>query len=100
MGLTFAFGGGQSDVGVGLRVFSDNRRDKFVGSLGVDYIFGSQSFRGSLGAAYLFDNTYLGLDVGVHFNDGSIDFGIGGGVVNTISPATATATATENPGNG
>lgn len=81
LGLTFTFGGGQSDVGVGVRVFSNNRADEFAGSLGIDYMFGSESFRGSLGANYLFDDSYLGLGVGIDFNDGGFDFGIDGGFI-------------------
>ena len=44
LGLSFSFGGGKPQTGVGLRVFSDNERDSFVGSVGVDYMFGIVGF--------------------------------------------------------
>ncbi len=83
VGLSFSFGGGKPQTGIGLRVFSDNERDSFVGSVGVDYMFGSQSFRGTVGGAYLGDNTYLGLDMGLDFNGGGVGFGFGAGGVGT-----------------
>lgn len=88
LGLSFSFGGGKPQTGIGLRVFSDNERDSFVGSVGVDYMFGSQSFRGTVGGAYLGNNTYLGLDMGLDFNGGGFGFGIGAGGVGTKAPAT------------
>jgi len=83
LGLSFSFGGGKVDTGVGLRVFSGNQRDSVVGSLGVDYMFGSQSWRGTVGAAYLGNNSYIGLDLGIGLRDGEIDFGVGVGGANT-----------------
>ena len=83
LGLSFSFGGGKPQTGVGLRVFSDDERDSFVGSVGVDYMFGSQSFRGTVGGAYLGNNTYLGLDMGLDFNGGGVGFGFGAGGVGT-----------------
>ena len=65
LGLSFSFGGGKPQTGIGLRVFSDDQRDSFVGSVGVDYMFGTQSFRGTVGGAYLGNDTYLGLDMGL-----------------------------------
>lgn len=70
-------------MGVGLRVFSDNRRDKVAGSVGVDYMFGSGRVRPTIGAAYLDRNGYVGVDLGYDFGRGSIDFGAGIGVTNT-----------------
>ncbi len=87
LGLSFSFGGGQMNTGVGLRVFSDNRRNSTVGSVGVDYMFGSQSWRGTVGAAYLGNNSYIGLDLGIGLRDGAIDFGVGVGGTNTKAPA-------------
>ena len=83
LGLSFSFGGGKPQTGVGLRVFSDNQRDSFVGSVGVDYMFGTQSFRGTVGGAYLGNDTYLGLDMGLDFNGGGVGFGFGAGGVGT-----------------
>lgn len=82
-GLNFTFGNGGVDTGVGVRVFSDNAQDKVAASLGLDYMFGSQSWRGSLGAAYMMDNSYIELNGGYNFGSGEIDFGAGGGVTDT-----------------
>ena len=86
LGMSFSFGGGKPQTGIGLRVFSDNERDSFVGSVGVDYMFGSQSFRGTVGGAYLGNDTYLGLDMGLDFNGGWFGFGFGAGGVGTKAP--------------
>ena len=77
LGLSFAFGGGKVETGIGLRVFSDDEEDSFVGSAGVDYMFGSQSWRPTVGAAYLGNNSYIGADVGFGINGGGIAFGLG-----------------------
>ena len=83
LGLSFSFGGGKPQTGIGLRVFSDDERDSFVGSVGVDYMFGTQSFRGTVGGAYLGNNTYIGLDMGLDFNGGGVGFGFGAGGAGT-----------------
>ena len=83
LGLSLSFGGGKPQTGIGLRVFSDDERDSFVGAVGVDYMFGAQSFRGTVGGAYLGNDTYLGLDMGLDFNGGGIGFGFGAGGVGT-----------------
>jgi hypothetical protein len=84
-GLNLTFGAGQPDVGLGLRVFSDDREDEFAGSVGVDYMFRSQSWRGSVGAAYMMDNSYIELNGGYNFSSGSFDFGIGAGGAKTTN---------------
>lgn len=86
LGLTFTFGGGAPQAGVGLRVFSDNGSDSFVASAGVDYLFGSGAFRGTVGGAYLGSDAYIGLDAGLNFNGGGFGFGIGAGGTNTEEP--------------
>lgn len=83
LGLSLSFGGGKPQTGVGLRVFSGDQQGSFVGSVGVDYMFDSQSFRGTLGGAYLGRNTYLGLEMGLDFNGGGVGFGFGAGGVRT-----------------
>lgn len=83
LGLTFTFGGGQVDTGLGLRVFSDDDSESVVASVGIDYMFRSQSWRGTVGAAYLGEDAYIGLDLGLGLGDRSIDFGISVGGVNT-----------------
>lgn len=82
-GLNFTFGGGKVNTGVGVRLFSDDEQDQAAASLGLDYMFGTQSVRGSLGAAYLFDNSYIELNGGYDFSNGGFDFGIGAGGTNT-----------------
>ncbi|WP_417273589.1 hypothetical protein [Celeribacter halophilus] len=84
-GLNFTFGNGGVDTGVGVRVFSDDEEDKAAASIGMDYMFGSQSWRGSVGAAYLMDNTYVELNGGYHFGSGEFDFGLGGGWADTMN---------------
>lgn len=93
LGLSFSFGGGQTQTGVGLRVFSDDERDSFVASAGVDYMFGSGTMRGTVGGAYLTDSIYLGLDLGLNFNGGDLNFGPSIGGVKTEKPAAAPAAA-------
>ncbi len=97
LGLSFSFGGGKPQTGIGLRVFSNDKRDSFVGSVGVDYMFGTQSFRGTVGGAYLGNNTYLGLDMGLDFNGGGVGFGFGAGGVGT-TPQAATNNCTNPAG--
>ncbi|THH36718.1 hypothetical protein E4Z66_07150 [Aliishimia ponticola] len=98
LGLNFTFGGGQVNPGVGLRVFSNDEEDEGAASLGIDYMFGSQSWRGSIGAAYLMDNTYVELNGGYDFGRGTFDFGLGGGWVDTDggSSGSETPPATES----
>lgn len=68
LGLSVAFGSGaQPDAGVGVRVFSDDKRNDFTGSIGVDYMFGSRGVRPTVGFAYLGRNTYVGVDLGYDF---------------------------------
>jgi opacity protein-like surface antigen len=96
-GLSFSFGGGSVDYGVGVRVFSDDKQDKFAASVGLDYMFQSQRWRPTVGAAYLGDNSYIGLDMGFGLNGEGIDFGVGVGGVNTDEPAEAVAPVVTPP---
>jgi hypothetical protein len=82
-GLIFTFGNGSVNTGVGVRAFSDDEQDKAAASVGLDYMFGSQSWRGYLGAAYMMDNSDIELNGGYDFNSVRFDFGIGGGGANT-----------------
>ena len=84
LGVSFSFGAGKPiDTGAGLRVFTNNRRNSTVGSLGIDYMFAGQEFRGTLGIAALRRSAYLGLDVGYGLGSGTLDFGPSVGFVNT-----------------
>ncbi len=100
LGLSFSFGGGKPQTGVGLRVFSDDAQGSFVASVGVDYMFGSQSFRGTVGGAYLGSDTYLVLDMGLDFNGGGVGFGLSGGAAKTIAPTGCPAGTTPAPDGG
>jgi hypothetical protein len=93
LGLTVTFGGGQVDYGIGARVFSDDEEDEVVASLGVDYMFGTQSLRGSLGAAYLMSDSYLGVDTGYNFGTGQWDYGFNAGWADTATPVSPTPQA-------
>jgi hypothetical protein len=97
LGLSFSFGGGSVDYGVGVRVFSNNEQDEFAASFGLDYMFQSQRWRPTVGAAYLGDNSYIGLDIGFDLNGEGIDFGVGVGGVNPDEPAGAIAPVVTPP---
>lgn len=86
-GISIGFGPGkQPETGMGLRVFSDDQPENTVASFGVDYIFGSSSFRPTAGIAQLEGNSYIGLDLGYDLQRGAIDFGASAGFVNTNKP--------------
>lgn len=87
IGLSLSFGRGKVDTGVGIRVFSGNQRNKTVATAGIDYMLTSQRWRGTLGVARLGNNAYIGLDLGIGFQDGAVDFGLGAGGANTRKPA-------------
>jgi hypothetical protein len=90
-GLSFSFGAGNVDYGVGVRIFSNNEQDELAASVGIDYMFQSKRIRPTFGVAYLGDNSYIGLDMGFGLNGEGIDFGVGVGGVNTDEPAGAKA---------
>jgi hypothetical protein len=99
IGLSFAFGGGKSESGIGLRVFSDNERDKAAVSAGMDYMFQSRNLRPTVGIAYLGRNVYIGTDMGFGLNGGGLDFGLSAGGVNTkkIAPPVPAVTPVVTP---
>jgi hypothetical protein len=88
-GVTYSFGGGQPQAGIGLRVFSNDEQDEFAGTVGVDYMLGTRSWRGTIGAAYLAENVFAGVDLGYDFGDGTFGFGVSAGAVKTAEPASA-----------
>lgn len=88
IGLSISFGGGAPQTGIAFRVFSDDQEEEVVGSVGLDYMFGSQSLRGTVGAAYLSDNSFVGLDLGYGLGSGAFDFGVSAGGAKTSAPAT------------
>jgi len=83
IGFSLSFGGGQPQLGAGVRVFSDDDEDEVAASVGLDYVFTTQSLRPTIGAAYLMENSYLGLDLGYNSTLGTFDFGGGVGLVDS-----------------
>ena len=94
LGLTFWFGSGQTQTGIGLRVFSDDQNESVVGSVGVDYILQSQAIVPTLGIAYLQDDAYVGLDLGFDLAGGPLRYGAGLGVTQTADAPVAAAPVT------
>ncbi len=86
VGVNFTFGNGQVNGGIGVRVFSDDEEDSAAVSLGLDYMFGSESWRTSVGAAYLMDNSYVELNGGYDFGLGVFNAGLGVGFTDTDDP--------------
>ncbi len=86
-GLTYVFGG---DWAVGVRVFHDDEPESAVLALGVDYKFGSGSFRPTVGAAYLDEDFYLDFSLGYDIRAQALDYGLGlGAAFETETPAAA-----------
>ena len=83
IGVSYTFGGGQSETGVGLRVFADDARDQATLTIGADYLIGSGTFRPTVGAAYVGTDLYIGIDAGAPLGRGGLDFGVGVGLINT-----------------
>lgn len=92
-GLSFLLGGSSSassnQTGLALRVFSDDSEDDFVGSLGLNYQFGTGTFSPTAGLAYLGSNTFVGLDMGFGLDGSGLNFGLSGGLANTDAGAVA-----------
>lgn len=83
IGFSLSFGGGQPQLGAGVRVFSDDEEDEVAASLGLDYVFTTQSLRPTIGAAYLMEDSYAGVDVGYNYTLGTFDVGGGIGLADT-----------------
>ncbi|SOB98551.1 hypothetical protein SAMN05877809_102280 [Rhodobacter sp. JA431] len=97
VGMTIAFGGsGGPQTGIGARIFSDDEEGDTVGTIGLDYMFQSGSWRPSIGAAYIDNDLYIGADIGFGLgNGGGINFGVSGGYVNTKAPPATAIGQTE-----
>ena len=83
IGFSLSFGGGQPQLGAGVRLFSDDDEDEVAASVGLDYVFTTQSLRPTIGAAYLMDDSYIGLDLGFNPAVKSFDFGASAGITDT-----------------
>lgn len=89
VGVSYIFGEG---FAAGVKVFSDDQEDEFVGYLGVDYVFGSRQVRPNAGVAYLFEDAFLGGDIGWDLSAQGVNFGLSGGWADTApEPATTSA---------
>jgi len=86
LGVSFSFGGGAPDVGIGLRVLSNNRQNKTVGTVGIDYMMMSQSLRPTIGVAHVGKHNYVGADMGFDLNGGGVSFGLGAGGASNTKP--------------
>lgn len=84
IGLTWVFGsGGNGGLAAGAKIFTDRDKDSSAGSLGLDYHFDSASLRPNLGISYLGDGGYVDASFGYNIGTRNIDFGLGGGLVNS-----------------
>ena len=92
LGFSLAFGAGKPQPAFGIRVFSGDRKNSAVASVGLDYQFRTRKLRPSVGVAYLGSNTYIGADIGYSADTG-LDFGLGLGGVNTQTTVPAPAAA-------
>lgn len=87
-GFNMTFGGNTApEVGLGLRVLSDDTRDDFAATIGLDYMLRSGRLRPTVGAAYLGSNNYIGVDMGYDFSRQGVDFSVGAGFADTNKPA-------------
>lgn len=83
-GLSWVFGQHSGKgLAAGVKLFSSREKNEIAGTLGVDYHFATSSFRPTLGAAYMGDRLYGEANFGYSMYDQVIDFGLGGGLVNT-----------------
>ena len=90
-----SFGGSQGvNPGIGLRILSDDQEDEVAATLGLDWMFGSQSLRGAFGIAYVMDGSYVDLTGGYDFSSGGFDVGLGIGAMDSESRSAAAPTTT------
>lgn len=79
-GITYVFGQG---VAVGVKVFTNDKEDKGVGAVGLDYMLGSGTWRPNVGVGYLGDNIYGDVNAGYNYKTGAWNFGVGAGGTDT-----------------
>ena len=79
LGVSFIFGGGQSDIAIGAKVFADDQPQNETLSLGLDYKINAQSFRPNVGVAYFDNDVYGDINIGYDLGAQGIDFGVGVG---------------------
>ena len=76
LGVSYIFGKGPA---VGIKAFSDDQENKGAATLGVDYVFSSQSFRPNIGVAYQGQGYFGDVNIGYSFGEQKVDFGTGAG---------------------
>lgn len=91
LGVNLSFGGGAGpQTGVGVRMFSGDKKNSTVASVGFDYLLQAGKIRPSVGVAYLGSNTYIGADLGFTPGQG-LNFGLGLGLSKTQTKAAPVA---------
>ncbi|WP_415884121.1 hypothetical protein [Neptuniibacter sp. QD34_54] len=80
LGVTYIFGQG---FAVGVKAFTDDKEDKAVGSVGIDYMLSTKAWRPNVGIGYLNDNIYTDVTAGYDLQQNSWTFGLGAGAANT-----------------
>jgi hypothetical protein len=85
-GVTYVF---RQGVAVGVKLFSNDKEDKVVGTAGLDYMLGTGSWRPNVGIGYLGDKVYGDINASYNFQSGIWDFGVGAGAADTEDKSTA-----------
>jgi outer membrane protein W len=80
VGITYVFGQG---IAVGVKAFTDDKEDKAVGSVGIDYMLSTKAWRPNVGIGYLNDNIYTDATAGYDLQQNAWTFGLGAGAADT-----------------
>lgn len=96
-GVSYTWGGGigQGELGVGVKVITDNEEDKFIAAAGVNYypFATDRKFGADLSAGYLFDS--FALTAGWDFL--REDFIVSAGYVNTVDDDSGSSDPASSP---
>lgn len=79
-GITYVFGEG---LAVGVKVFTDDEKNKVVGTLGLDYLVNTRAWRPNVGVGYLGENIYGDVNAGYNYGADEWDYGVGIGFLDT-----------------
>ena len=101
LSLSYVYGSG-GGWAFGPKLFSDDKDDKFVGSLGVDYMLNQGTWRPNVGIGDQKDNLLCNANVGYNYPSNNFNFGIGVGITNTDedNPAPALPSQGQEPSPG
>lgn len=80
IGISYVFGEGPA---LGIKAFSNDEDNEAVVSVGLDYVFSSQSIRPNIGVGYQGEGYYGDANVGYSLEKQTVDFGLGGGWSNS-----------------